>query len=151
MRKNRYGRKKNHRGRAEGYKSGFEKDIGDFLKSIKKKQKIKFSYETMKIAYTIPRSLHTYTPDWIIVLPNKEILIIETKGRFVTKDRQKHLLIQEQFPDLDIRFIFGRDQKINKNSKTLYSDWCKKNGFLYHIGKEVPLVWLIQQDENKKQ
>jgi N-acetylmuramoyl-L-alanine amidase len=39
-------------------------------------------------------------------LPNG--IIIESKGRFLTADRQKHLLIKQQHPQLDIRFVFQR-------------------------------------------
>ncbi len=56
-------------------------------------------------------------------------------------DRTKHLLIKQQHPDKDIRFLFKVDNKINKASETRYSDWCEKHGFLYAFG-EVPEEWL---------
>jgi hypothetical protein len=98
---------------------------------------VKVEYETTKIKYVIPESLHTYTVDF--VLPNG--IMVETKGRFVAEDRKKHLLIQKQHPELDIRFVFQNSKvKINKGSKTSYADWCNKNGFTF-VDKEVPEEW----------
>lgn len=57
-------------------------------------------------------------------------------------DRQKHLLVQEQYPELDIRFIFSNpNAKIRKGSKTSYADWCNKHGFLF-AQKSIPKEWL---------
>jgi hypothetical protein len=99
---------------------------------------VKVEYETTKIKYVIPESLHTYTVDF--VLPNG--IMVETKGRFVADDRKKHLLIQKQHPELDIRFVFQNSKvKINKGSKTSYADWATKNGFKF-ADKEVPEEWL---------
>lgn len=69
-------------------------------------------------------------------------LIIETKGRFVTADRLKHIEIKKQRPDLDIRFVFSNSrQRISKTSRTTYASWCEKHGFLY-ADKEIPASWL---------
>ena len=95
-------------------------------------------YETTKIKYTIPESLHTYTPDFL--LPNG--IIIESKGRFLAEDRKKHLLIKSQYPDLDIRFVFSNSKtKIRKGSPTSYGDWCTKNDFKF-ADKLIPEEWL---------
>lgn len=69
-------------------------------------------------------------------------LIVETKGRFTAADRKKHLLIKEQHPDLDIRFLFQRSaSRLSKKSKTTYADWCRKHGFQF-ADKVVPEEWL---------
>jgi hypothetical protein len=118
---------------SRGYRSGFEGRIAKQLEQ----QGVKVEYETTKIKYVIPESLHTYTVDF--VLPNG--IMVETKGRFVAEDRKKHLLIQKQHPELDIRFVFQNSKvKINKGSKTSYADWCNKNGFTF-ADKEVPEEW----------
>ena len=94
-------------------------------------------YETEKVSYIIPASDHVYHPDFL--LPNG--IFVETKGRFVIADRKKHLLIKEQHPELDIRFVFTNSRnKINKSSKTTYADWCEKNGFKY-ADKHIPDEW----------
>ena len=97
-----------------------------------------FGYETKKIKYRKPAKDATYTPDFI--LPNG--IIIEGKGRFLTADRQKHLLVRDQQPDLDIRFVFSRSAaKISKASKTTYANWCEKNGFQY-ADRSIPKAWI---------
>jgi len=82
--------------------------------------------------------VRTYTPDF--ELPNG--IIIESKGRFVAADRKKHLLVQRQFPELDIRFVFSNSKgKISKGSKTSYADWCDKHGYIY-ADKLIPEEWI---------
>lgn len=52
------------------------------------------------------------------------------------------LEFRENYPELDIRFVFFADNKLNKQSTTRYSDWAKNNGFKYHVGKTFPEEWL---------
>ena len=119
-----------------GFKSGLEENIS---KQIEGKG-IEVQYESEKVAYTIPASEHTYNPDF--KLPNG--IRVETKGRFVLADRKKHLLVKEQHPELDIRFVFTNSKnKINKKSKTTYAMWCEKNGFKY-ADKEIPDEWFLE-------
>jgi hypothetical protein len=124
-----------HRKKSWGkFRSGLEKHIADALKALG----IKYKYETLKISYTRPASPHKYTPDFI--LPNG--IIVEAKGLFSSADRKKHMLVQEQHPHLDIRFVFSSSKKkLYKGSKTTYADWCHRHGFLY-ADKEIPKEWL---------
>ena len=117
-----------------GFRSGLEIKVSEQLKE----SGVEFEYETTKIKYVVPESTHTYTPDF--TFPNG--LIVETKGRFLAADRKKHLLIQKQHPELDIRFVFqNSNNKITKGSKTSYADWATKHGFQY-ADKEIPKEWL---------
>jgi hypothetical protein len=117
-----------------GYRSGLEEDLDNTLKQVG----IDGEYEKHKIAYTKPATQHTYTPDFR--LPNG--IFVETKGRFVVEDRKKHILIKQQYPELDIRFVFQNSKnKIRKGSKTTYADWCEKHGFKYADGT-IPQEWL---------
>jgi hypothetical protein len=117
-----------------GFRSGLELDLDESLKRVG----IDGEYEKNKIKYTVPASEHTYTPDF--KLPNG--IYVETKGRFVTEDRKKHLLIKSQHPNLDIRFVFQNSKnKIRKGSKTTYADWCNKYGYKY-ADKTIPKEWL---------
>ena len=132
MKKKRYS--KEQAGKVKGYRSGLEVTISESLNKIG----IDGEYEKHKIAYTKPATYHTYTPDFR--LPNG--IFVETKGRFVLEDRQKHLFIKQQHPELDIRFVFQNSKgKLRKGSKTTYADWCIKYGFLY-ADKQVPSDWL---------
>ncbi len=119
-----------------GFRSGLEEDLDNSLKTIG----INGEYEQHKIAYIKPATNHIYTPDFR--LPNG--IFIETKGRFVLEDRKKHLLIKQQKPELDIRFVFQNSKnKLRKGSKTTYADWCIKNGFQYSDGS-IPPEWLAE-------
>jgi hypothetical protein len=116
------------------YRSGLEEAVADQLKQAG----IEAAYEEEKIHYVTPATPHKYTPDFR--LPNG--IYIETKGKFETADRKKHLLVKAQNPDLDIRFVFSRSKStISKTSKTTYAMWCEKNGFLYS-DKWIPEAWL---------
>ena len=118
-----------------GYRSGLEDDIAKDLKD----RGVEFEYEKLKVQWQLLEN-KTYTPDF--KLPNG--IIIESKGRFVQADRKKHLIIQDQHPFLDIRFVFSNSKaKLYKGAKSTYGDWCNKHGFLY-ADKRIPEEWLIQ-------
>jgi hypothetical protein len=96
-----------------------------------------FKYETIRLPY-VPKVRH-YTPDFYI--PETDIYI-EAKGRLTREDRTKMLLIKQQHPECDIRFVFANAKnKLYKSSKTTYSDWCNKHGFDW-AEKTVPREWL---------
>ena len=92
--------------------------------------------------------MRTYTPDFIVTTKSGNTIYLEGKGRFVTQDRSKHLMVRNSNPDLDIRFIFSNpQQRISKQSKTTYALWCEKNGFLYckfDPEEVVPRSWLME-------
>ena len=115
------------------YRSGLERSVAKELADLG----VAFGYEDQKVEYEVSE-VRKYTPDFN--LPNG--IIIETKGRFTTYDRKKHLLIQKQHPDLDIRFVFSNpNSKLYKGSKSTYASWCEKNGFLY-AKRSIPKEWL---------
>lgn len=117
-----------------GFRSGLEDKVSTQLIE----EGVPVKYEEMKISYFKPESTHKYTPDF--ELPNG--IIIETKGRFMLADRKKHLLIQQQHPELDIRFVFSNSQsKLSKGSKTTYAYWCTKHGFEF-ADRLIPRAWL---------
>lgn len=124
----------NMRHNVGAYRSGLEKKNSEYLKKLK----VNFTYEEVKIRYVKPITHHTYTPDFDLI---KSGVIIETKGMFTVADRKKHLLIQAQYPELDIRFVFSNSRaKLYKGSKTTYGMWCDKNSFRY-ADKLIPKEW----------
>lgn len=126
---------------AAGYRSGLEEDIGNQLKELG----IAAEYEPFKIPYVVPVTSRTYTPDYI--LPNG--IVIESKGRFTLEDRKKHILIKDQMPSLDLRFVFTNPKgKIRKGAKTTYADWCEKHGFKY-AKREIPSEWLRERPKKR--
>lgn len=125
-------------GKKYGFKSGLEESICKQLEQ--NGVPIRYEEKESVISYIIPSSEHNYHPDFI--LPNG--IIVETKGRFVLADRKKHLLIKQQHPNLDIRFVFTNSKnKISKGSKTTYAMWCEKNAFLY-ADKQIPQEWFLR-------
>ena len=121
--------------KALGVRSGLEEQLVKQLTVAK----VPFEYEGFTLPYTQPSKPRKYTPD-IAILHNG--IVIESKGRFLTSDRQKHLLIQAQYPDLDLRFVFSRSlTRISKQSKTTYAKWCEDHGFKY-ADRYVPQAWL---------
>jgi hypothetical protein len=125
-----------------GLKHGFRSGLEDAVAAILTAKRVGFEYEKFTITFTKPASKHKYTPDFKLLHNG---IIVETKGRFITADRQKHLLIKEQFPEHDIRFVFSNSRtKISKRSPTTYGMWCEKNGFKY-ADKVIPESWLTEK------
>ena len=125
------------RGIAAGYRSGLEETISGVLRD----SGIEVLYETDKIYYQIPERSSKYTPDFKLPKANG-FWYLETKGKWEVADRAKHILIQKQHPDIDIRFLFSNARsKLFKGSKTTYADYCEKNGFRY-AHKHMPQDWL---------
>lgn len=121
-------------GTVNGYRSGLEERIGRELKAVGEDG----YFEKNKIRYSVPASDHTYTPDFTL----SNGIIIETKGRFLSKDRKKHLLVKAQHPEHNIRFVFvSPHSKISKGSNTTYADWCNKHMFQYAKGS-IPQAWI---------
>lgn len=118
------------------YRSGLEEKVANQIARLG----IEVVYESPEsvIRYIRPQSNHRYTPDF--VLPNG--IIIETKGMLSVEDRKKHILIRDQHPDLDIRFVFSNSRsKLYKGSPNTYADWAVNNGFKYS-DKFIPEEWI---------
>lgn len=124
---------------AAGYRSGLEEKVAAQLETAG----ISYGYEAQLLKYIKPARVSKYTPDFIL----SNGIIIETKGRFVTADRQKHILIKDQHPDLDIRFVFSNpNTRISKQSKTTYAMWCDKHGFRYAKAL-IPSEWIAEAED----
>ena len=107
-----------------GHRSGFETLFNKIAES-----------KGLILTYEDPRSLLSF-----ITQPKKRVYhpdftaapgwYIETKGRMVSADRAKLVLIKEQHPTARILIIFQRPgHTISKQSKTTYSAWADKHGF----------------------
>ena len=103
------------------YRSGLEEQIAQQLEL----KNINFEYETTTLKYTKPEKVHRYTPDFIL-----------------TVDKQKSLLVKNQYPKLDLRFVFSNSKtRISKKSKTTYAMWCEKHNFKY-ADCYIPKEWI---------
>lgn len=118
------------------YKGKLEYDVAAQLAG----EGVAFAYEGKRLPY-LPNKPSYYVLDFH-QFPNSNI-VIETKGWFRTsRERTRFLAIREQYPDLDIRFVFSDpNKKISKGSNTSYADWCDKYGFKY-AAKQVPQAWI---------
>ena len=124
------------------YKSAGEKLLAvDLTERLSTKEIESFGYETEPMKYTQPAKERTYNPDFIIIRSNGTKLYVEVKGLFDYIEREKFLNILNSNPEKDIRILFSRDNKITKNSKTRYSDWCRAKGIKYAV-KTLPEEWL---------
>lgn len=128
-------------GIAYGFRSGLEEKIAEQLRA----NGIDPKFETIKLPYKVEKNC-TYTPDF----PVGKRIIIETKGRFQTADRMKMLMVRDQHPEYEFRFIFSNSNaRISKVSATTYGRWCEKNGFKY-ANKVIPQEWIEEiKKENK--
>lgn len=123
---------------AAGKKHGFRSGLEEIMINTLTEYGIEPNYEAKSFEYIIPESKHKYTPDFM-VSPH---IVIETKGRWTVEDRQKMLLIIEQYPDIEFRMVFyNANQKIKKGSKTSYADWCDKKGIKW-AHKTIPQEWV---------
>lgn len=130
------------------YRSGLEDKVHEQLT----KKKVSFEYEPSdkKIVYIVPESVHKYTPDFVLTTASGKTIYVETKGIWDSEDRKKHLLIRQQHPDKDIRFVFTRSKaRIRKGSKTTYACICNgkgrgefKNVVWRYADRLVPAEWL---------
>ena len=112
------------------YRSGLEERLGKLLD----KHAVPYLYEIEKFDYVTKSK---YTPDFF--LPNG--VIIEAKGFFKPRDRSKHLAVKEAHPEIDVRFVFQRNNTLSSKSKTTYGDWCDKHGFQWAIFPDIPSDW----------
>lgn len=112
------------------YRSGLEERLGKYLD----KHAVPYLYEVEKFDYV---TKSRYTPDFF--LPNG--VVIETKGFFKPRDRSKTLAVREAHPDLDLRFVFQRNNTLSKKSRQTYGGWCDKHGFLWCVFPDIPLDW----------
>lgn len=101
---------------------------------------IDYKYESMSISFIEPEQKRRYTPD--ILLSNG--IIVEVKGKLDASDRKKMLLVKQQNPQYDIRFLFMRDNRLTKASNTWYSTWAEKNGFKFTVSADglIPQEWI---------
>lgn len=129
-------------------RSGFERKIAQSLED----RGISYEYELYQYPFlrrvkngecgecgsNDVNQLGWYTPDFF--LPNG--IVIEAKGKFVARERTKILAVMETNPELDLRMMFQRDNKLTKRSTTRYSEWCDRHNIRYHIGTDIPIDWI---------
>lgn len=138
------------------FKSRFEKKFSESLTKLK----LTWKYEPDTFQVMMPiiggqcRACQTkevyakrrYTPDFKI----SDKFYVETKGKFSSKDRTKILNFVQQYPEVNFRLFFMRDNKLAKTSKVTYSAWCTKHGIVFAVGT-IPKSWIkVFRNESKQ-
>ena len=114
-------------------RSKLELKFEEIIKSFE----VEYDYEVTKIPYTVPESNHNYTVDWTFI----NGLLVETKGYLSDhKERYKYVLLKQQHPDLDLRFVFDNPNKLCGGTKMTHAKWAEKYGFKYCSIKDVDQI-----------
>lgn len=124
----------------QGFRSGLEEEMGKELE----RRGIRYEFENRKLPFLKPHhsavcnecgsedisTNHTYTPDFY--LPDYDFYI-ETKGRFLGSDRRKHVAFRKSNPEVDIRFVFQKEDYLTIKKKQTYTGWCESKGYKYFV------------------
>jgi hypothetical protein len=105
-----------------------------------------WEYEVTKIPYTIPETKHTYTVDFSLI----NGVLLEGKGYLSShQERHKYVLLKQQHPDLDLRFVFDNPNKLCGGTKMTHAKWAEKYGFPYCSIKDTEqiLSWVKEPHE----
>ena len=114
-------------------RSKLELKFEEIIKSFE----VEYDYEVTKIPYTVPESNHNYTVDWTFI----NGLLVETKGYLSDhKERYKYVLLKQQHPDLDLRFVFDNPNKLCGGTKMTHAKWAEKYGFAYCSIRDVEQI-----------
>ena len=106
------------------------------LSEILNQTKVPWKYEITTIPYTVPESNHKYTVDFTI-----GELLIEGKGYLSDhQERHKYVLLKQQYPDLDLRFVFDNPNKLCGGTKYTHAKWADKYGFKWCGIKDVDQI-----------
>jgi hypothetical protein len=134
------------------YRSNYEDNIAKWMED----NEVDFTYETYSYQYEGPVRKNKsrcgkcgstelvydgwYTPDFFV----GDSTIIEAKGRFTAADRRKIKAVRDSVPELKdkLRMMFMLDNKLNRNAKQRYSDWCEQEGIDYVVGTVPKKEWL---------
>jgi predicted nuclease of restriction endonuclease-like RecB superfamily len=101
---------------------------------------ISWMYESESFPWVPPKK--KYTPDFMLYKKDGGKMFIEYKGYLRPTDKTKMKAIRNQYPDLDLRFVFQNARKpIYKGSKTTYAMWAERHGYLWAEGF-IPNEWI---------
>ena len=106
-----------------------------------------WAYEVTKIPYTIPETKHNYTVDF--TLGNG--VLLEGKGYLSDhQERHKYVLLKQQYPDIDLRFVFDNPNKLCGGTKMTHGKWADKYQFKWCGIKDTEQItsWIKEQHGN---
>lgn len=129
-------------GKIINVRSKLEIKLSEILNSLK----VPWEYEVTTIPYIVPESNHKYTVDFTI-----DKLLIEGKGYLSDhQERTKYVLLKQQYPELDLRFVFDNPNKLCGGTKYTHAKWADKWGFKYCSIKDVDVIksWIHENGKN---
>lgn len=110
--------------------------LEDKLEAILISLNAPYKYEDTVISYIIPESNHKYTVDWTV---NNSLW--ESKGYLSDHtERNKYILIKQQYPNIDLRFVFENPNKLCGGMKQTHAEWAIKQGFKYCSIKDYETI-----------
>ena len=107
-----------------------------------------WDYEITTIPYIIPESDHKYTIDFTL----NNGVYIEGKGYLSDHaERRKYVLLKQQHPELDLRFVFDNGNKLCGGTKMSHNKWAEKYNFKHCDIKDVDQIkaW-VNEDTTKE-
>lgn len=133
-------------GKAAGFDEKFRSNFELQVASLLKYWRCPYEFEAEVIPWVSEPEPHKYNPDFKITTRTGKIIYVETKGMFELSDMKKHLAIQKQHPDKDIRFVFSNPNAWYRAARTRsYGKWATSNGFKWcgkNQVKKVLLEWI---------
>ena len=113
------------------HRSQFECDVAHEMLEAE----VEFGYEIERVRYNLPK---IYIPDFTLASG----VIVEAKGYFKPADRTKMEAVVRDNPDRDVRMLFQRaSNKLNRNSKVTYAQWCERRNIQWAQGPALPRSW----------
>lgn len=115
------------------------------FEDILKENKIEYGYEVTKIPYIVPESKHVYNVDFTTT----NGIQWEVKGWLSDHtERQKYILVKQQHPEIDLRFVFDNINKLCGGTKYTHKTWCEKQGFKYCSVRDTDTIqqWIKESE-----
>ena len=118
-------------------KGGLEPRVYDKLLTFKDKNFV-VEYETEKLEYSIPGN---YCPDFPLTVDGHKVYL-EVKGYFDDQALKKMDAVTKAYPELDIRMVFEKDNKLSRRKRKKYSDWCNERNIPWILLKNLTKDWI---------
>jgi hypothetical protein len=85
-----------------------------------------------------------FWPTYVVTCDDGQRIVIQQKGRFVTSDRQRLVLLKQQHPSIEFRLVFSNSkQRISSTSPTTYAMWAQRYGFPF-FDKVPSKAWIAE-------
>ena len=127
--------------------SGKRSKLEDQFATILTESGVPEHYEVKKLKYVIPATDHNYLVDFSL----ENGIDIECKGYLRDSDeRWKYELIKEQYPEVDLRFVFANPDKPISRTKMTHADWCDKVGFKWCGIKDTETIKEWANEPNRR-